>query len=151
MADGGANRCWRMGLAARIGTGMAFLAIVLGALIDAVNNGSPLTDPVPLIPLFAALWWIGTMRPAVCFTSDELVVRNPLWTRRIARENVVSAKAGSFGIVIRRRVGRPCIGWALQKPRIDEWTGRRTRTDDAANTITHWAQASPSSVQRTCN
>jgi hypothetical protein len=113
--------------------------IGLIALIDTAMNGFPMTDPLPMIALFAALWWFGTMRPKVCLTPEALVVRNPLWTRRIGRENVVSAKPSYFGVVIRRRAGRPCVAWALQKANVAEWTGRQTRADRAASLITRWA------------
>jgi hypothetical protein len=67
----------------------------------------------------AALWWFGAIRPAVWLSPDELVVRNRLRTHRIARDNVVSAKPGSRGVVIIRRDGRPCTAFAFfYKPKI---------------------------------
>jgi hypothetical protein len=124
-------------LAIRIGLAVVILAIGLFALISTAMKDFPMSDPLTAIALWAALWWFGTIRPKVCVSPDELVVRNPLWTRRIARENVVSAKPGSFGFVISRRAGRPYIAVApLLKPKI---------ADRAASLITHWAETSPSS------
>jgi hypothetical protein len=83
------------------------------------------------------------MRPAVRLTADELVVRNPLWTRRIARVDVVSARPGYVGVVIRRRSGRPSIAWAIQKANASDWAGADTRADRVARRITEWAQGGP--------
>ncbi|MEU4291142.1 hypothetical protein AB0E63_23200 [Kribbella sp. NPDC026596] len=91
--------------------------------------------------MYAVFWWFGIVRPAVWLSRDELVVRNPLWTHRIARENVVSAKPGSFGAAIGRRDGRPCIALALHKPKI----AAEDRTDRAVGLINYWAQTSRSS------
>jgi hypothetical protein len=143
LADSAVDQCWRVSLATRIGTGVAILVIGMFALIDTARDGFPMSDPLTAIVLWAALWWFGTIRPAVWLSSGELVVRNPLWTRRIARESVVSAKPGSFGVVISRRDGRPCTALALLKPKIAEWAGQRTRADRAASLITQWAETSP--------
>jgi hypothetical protein len=98
----------------------------------------PISDPLTAIAMYAAFWWFGIVRPAVWLSPDELVVRNPLWTHRIARENVVSAKPGSFGAVISRRDGRPCIALALYKPKI-------AVEDRAVGLINYWAQTPRSS------
>jgi hypothetical protein len=133
-------------LAIRLGTGAAILAIGPIALIStAMQDDHPISDPLTMIAIYTALWWFGLVRPAVWLSPDELVVRNPLWTHRIARENVVSARPGSFGVVISRRAGRPCIALALHKPRIAEWAGQRTREDRAGELITCWALTPPSS------
>lgn len=145
MADGAASHCWRVSPAIRLGTGAAILATGPVALISTAMKDFPISDPLTMIALYTALWWFGIVRPAVWLSPDELVVRNPLWIHRIARENVVSAKPGSFGVVISRRAGRPCIALALHKPKIAEWAGQRTREDRAASLITYWAQTPPSS------
>ena len=132
-------------MAIRLGAGAAILATGPVALISTALKDFPISDPLTMIALYAALWWFGAIRPAVWLSPDELVVRNPLRTHRIARAEVVSATPGSFGVVIRRRVGRRCIALALSKPRIAEWAGQQTRADRAASLITHWAQTPPSS------
>jgi hypothetical protein len=121
-------------LAIRLGTGAAILATGTIALISTAMQDFPISDPLTMIALYAALWWFLAIRPVMWLSPDELVVRNPLWTHRIARENVVSATPGFFGVVIRRRAGRPCIPVALHEP-----------ADRAASLITHWAQTPPSS------
>jgi hypothetical protein len=123
-------------LAVRIGLLVAILAIGLYALIVTARKGLPMSDPLTAIALWVALWWVGTVRPKVCLSPDELVVRNPLRTRRIARENVVSARPRSSGVVISRRAGRPCIAFVLLERKI---------AHRAASLITHWAETSPSS------
>jgi hypothetical protein len=119
-------------LAIRLGTGAAILVTGPIALISTAMKDFPISDPLTMIGLYAALWWFGAIRPAVWLSPDELVVRNPLWTHRIARENVVAAKPGFFGVVISRRAGRPCIAMALHEP-----------ADRAASLITYWAQTPP--------
>jgi hypothetical protein len=139
LADGAASHCWRVALAIRLGTGAAILATGTIALISTAMKDLPISDPLTMIAIYAALWWFGLVRPAVCLSPDELVVRNPLRTHRIPRDNVVSAKPGSFGVAIIRRDSRPCTAWALYKPKIAE--------DRAASLITYWAQTPPSSNQ----
>ncbi|MDX6241529.1 MAG: hypothetical protein QOG10_6353 [Kribbellaceae bacterium] len=140
LADGAASHCWRVALAIRLGTGAAILATGAIALIStAMQDDHPISDPLTMIAIYAALWWFGAIRPAVWLSPDELVVRNPLRTHRIARDNVVSARSGSFGVVIIRRDGRPCTALALRKPIIAE--------EHAASLITYWAQTPPSSNQ----
>ena len=140
LAEGAAGRCWRVALAIRLGTGAAVVATGAIALIStAMQIDHPISDPLEGIAIYAALWWFGLVRPAVWLSSDELVVRNRLRTHRIARDNVVSAKPGSRGVVIIRRDGRPCTAVGLWKPRIAE--------ERAASLITYWAQTPPSSNQ----
>jgi hypothetical protein len=140
LADGAASHSWRVALAIRLGMGAAILATGAIALIStAMQDDHPISDPLTMIAIYAALWWFGAIRPAVWLSPDELVVRNPLRTHRIARDNVVSARPGSFGVVIIRRDGRPCTAWALYKPKIAK--------DRAASLITYWAQTRPSSIK----
>ena len=140
MTDGAVSRCWRVSLAVRIGVGLGILATAPIALIStAMQVDHPISDPLTAIVMYVALWWFGLVRPAVWLSPDELVVRNPLWTHRIARENVVSAKPGAFGAVIRRRDGRHCIAWALHQLAVDEGTDR------AVGLINYWAQTPRSS------
>jgi hypothetical protein len=127
-------------LAIRLGTGAAIVAAGTIALIStAMQDDHPISDPLTMIAIYAALWWFGLVRPAVWLSPDQLVVRNPLRTHRILRDNVVSAKPGSFGVAIIRRDSRPCTALALWKPIIAE--------ERAASLITYWAQTPPSSNQ----
>jgi hypothetical protein len=127
-------------LSIRLGTGAAVFATGAIALIStAMQDDHPISDPLTAIAIYAALWWFGIVRPAVWLSPDELVVRNPLRTHRIVRDNVVSAKARSRGVAIIRRDGRRCTPVGLWKPRIAE--------ERAASLITYWAQTPPSSNQ----
>jgi hypothetical protein len=130
---------WRVGLTGRIASGVVFLALPLVAAIDTVVNHLPPIDLVPFTTSLVAGWWLGAMRPSVRMTGDLLIIRNPLWTRRLHRSDVLSARAGYLGLVIRRRSRRPCIAWAVQKANASEWAGATTRADHAANCITAWA------------
>ena len=142
MRDGAVSGCWRVGLAFRLGIGVAILAAAPIALIStAMQVDHPISDPLTAIAMDVAIWWFVLVRPAVWLSSDELVVRNPLWTHRIARENVVSAKRGSFGAVISRRTGRPCTALALHKIVVGD------RADRAVGLINYWAQTPRSSDQ----
>lgn len=139
-ADGAASRCWRVAPSIRLGTGAALVATGAIALIStSMQIDHPISDPIEGIAIYAALWWFGIVRPAVWLSPDELVVRNRLRTHRIARDNVVSAKPGSRGVVIIRRDGRRCTAVGLWKPRIAQ--------ERAASLITYWAQTPPSSNQ----
>lgn len=136
LADSAADQCWRVSLAIRIGLAVVIVAVGLFALISTAMKDFPMSDPLTAIALWAALWWFGTVRPKVCVSPDELVVRNPLWTRRIARQDIVSAKPSAVGFVISRRAGRPYIALApLLMPKV---------ADRAASLITNWAETSPS-------
>jgi hypothetical protein len=135
------RRTWRVSLAGRIASGVVFLGLPLVAAVDTAVNHLPPADLVPLTIILTATWWLGAMRPSVQLTTDHLVVRNPLWTRRIHKSDVLSARPGYLGLVIRRRSGRPCIAWAVQKANASEWAGATTRADDAAGCITAWATA----------
>jgi hypothetical protein len=139
LADGAAGHRWRVALAIRLGTGAAILATGAIAPISNAMKDLPISDPLTAIAIYAALWWFGAIRPAVWLSPDELVVRNPLRTHRIARDNVVSAKPGSRGVVIIRRDSRRCTAFALRKPQIAQ--------DRAASLITYWAQTRSSSNQ----
>ncbi|WP_329475202.1 hypothetical protein OG555_26250 [Kribbella sp. NBC_01484] len=140
LADGAVGRCWRVALSIRLGTGAAVVATGAIALIStAMQDDHPISDPLTAIAIYAALWWFGVVRPAVWLSPDELVVRNRLRTHRIARDNVVSARSGSHGIIIIRRDGRPCTAVGLWKPKRAE--------ERAASLITYWAQTPRSSNQ----
>lgn len=139
-ADGAAIHHWRVALSIRLGTGAAIVATGAIALIStAMQDDHPISDPLEAIAIYAALWWFGAIRPAVWLSADELVVRNRLRTHRIARDNAISAKPGSRGIIIIRRDGRPCTAVGLWKPKIVQ--------ERAAGLITYWAQTPPSSNQ----
>jgi hypothetical protein len=127
-------------LAFRLGTGAAVVATGAIALIStAMQDDHPISDPLTMIAIYTALWWFGAIRHVVWLSPDELVVRNPLRTHRITRDNVVSARSGSFGVVIIRRDSSPCTALALRKPIIAE--------ERAASLITYGAQTPPSSNQ----
>ena len=104
-----------------------------------MQEDHPISDPLTAIAIYAAFWWFGLVRPAVWLSADELVVRNRLRTHRIGRDDVVSARPGSYGVVIMRRAGRPCTAVGLWKPKLVE--------ERAASLITYWAQTPLSSNQ----
>ncbi|GAA1134381.1 hypothetical protein GCM10009630_35850 [Kribbella jejuensis] len=115
------------------------LGLPVVATVDTIVEHLPPADLVPLTIVLTAIWWLGAMHPDVRLRGEQLVIRNPFWTRRLNRSDVLSARPGYFGLVIRRRSGRPCIAWAVQKSNAAEWAGSETRADDAAGCITAWA------------
>ena len=140
LADGSVGNCWRVDLAIRLGTGVAIIATGTIALISTAMTDNPMSDPLTMIAMYTAYWWFLLVRPAVWLSPNELVVRNPLRTHRIPRDNVVSARPGSRGIIIVRRDGRPCSALVFfYKPKVAK--------DRAAGLITYWAQTQPSSNQ----
>lgn len=133
------SRCWRVSPVVQVGIGVGILATAPIALISTARQvDHPISDPLTAIAMYVVLWWFGIVRPAVWLSPDELVVRNPLWTHRIARHDVVSATSGAFGAVIRRRGGRRCVALALHKPWI-------AVGDPAVHLINYWAQTPRSS------
>ncbi len=97
--------------------------------------------------LFLSLWFLFAWRPSLCVRSDEVVVRNPLWTHRIPLSAVRDAAPGYFGIVIRRRDRRlPVTAWAVQQTNIAGAVGAETRAQRAAERIRD-AAGRPSGVE----
>ncbi|TCO41015.1 hypothetical protein EV646_116106 [Kribbella antiqua] len=61
-----------MSLAIRLGTVAAILATGTVALIStAMQDDYPISDPLTMIALYAVLWWLGIVRPAVWMSPDE--------------------------------------------------------------------------------
>lgn len=130
---------WRVSRTGRIGTGVIFGGLGLTAVVDTAAQGSPLIDLWPLLLLLAAVGWLVSWRPAVFFDGEELVVRNPLWTRRIARRDIKSVQPGYSGLVITTEQQRLYTVWAVQKSNLATWTGRSRRADAVASEISAWA------------
>ena len=82
------------------------------------------------------LAWLWGLRPRIVATPDQLVVRNPVSSRRIPWSDVESADPGYSGIVIRRRSGGTVVAMAAQKSNLASWSrNSSTRADEIARTI----------------
>lgn len=111
---------------------MAFGGFSVAAIIDTLAQGYPLTDVLPIPAVLAPLWFFGAVRPGICIAEREVIVRNPLWTRRIHVDTIRDAQPGYFGVTIRRRTGRPVTAWAVQQPNASAGSGHTRAAKVAA-------------------
>ncbi|MEV4533118.1 PH domain-containing protein [Asanoa sp. NPDC049518] len=140
------RQTWRVSPVGRV-SGIVFMAFGLWVMVRAVLAGSRggydlgivygfgFGLAAVLVPLLFAL------RPAVTLTGTEVLVRNPLRTRRVPLAEITDAKTGYGGLRIETRDGRAVTAWAVQKSNVASWSGKHTRADDVADTIRAQATA----------
>lgn len=85
--------------------------------------------------LCLALWFPFVERPRIALGSEDVTVVNPFSTRRIRLDEIQGVEGGYDGLELRLRDGTTVTAWAVQKANWAQWTGRRTRADDAAQAI----------------
>ncbi len=142
-----ATVCWRPSGAARWGTLAAFGGISVLAVFDELQNGHSGLGGLQVAVALFLLWFLFAWRPSLCVRCDEVVIRNPLWTRRIPLSAVQDAAPGYLGIVIRRTDRRlPVTAWAIQQMNITATVGAETRAGRAAEQIRAAAATSSSGV-----
>jgi hypothetical protein len=81
------------------------------------------------------VWAIGSLRPRITLTATELIIRNPLRSRRIQLTELSSVQGGWGGLKIKTSSGDVVVAWAVQKSRYAQWSHKRTRADDIADEI----------------
>ncbi len=142
--ESGLQECWRVSRFGRWGTGLAFGGFSAVALVDTVAQGRTWFEGLGVAAVLIPLWLIFAVRPSLCLTGQELVVRNPLWTHRIPLPEVAEARPGYFGITI-KRYGRllPVMAWAVQETNTAGALDVETRAKRAASRIMEAARPSP--------
>jgi hypothetical protein len=130
---------WRTSRLARYGGAVVALTwsgIVGVDILASDGRSGAWSDWVLHTVLAAALWWLLALRPLVRLDAQRVVVRNPLWTHRLALADVADAVPGYFGVLIPRRARRlPVVAWAVQQANVSEWRGDQTRASDLANRL----------------
>jgi hypothetical protein len=147
MGESGRQECWRVSKFGRWGTGLAFGGFSAVAFVDTVSQGFPWHEGLGVAAVLIPLWLIFAVRPALCLTGQEVVVRNPLWTHRIPLSSIAEARPGYFGITI-KRYGRsvPVTAWAVQETNTAGALGADTRAKQAVSRIMQAARPSGSAV-----
>ncbi len=138
-------RTWR----ARTGSIVAAALLVVGVaggigLDSALVQGNGFLDLVILLTIAAGLVWRFAYHPRISITGDDLVVRNPLRTRRIPVAEVTDVQPGYSGLQFSQLSGPNVVGWAVQKTNVAQWLRRETRADRiAAEVRMHLPNAMP--------
>ena len=141
------DQVWRPGRWARAGAwalggvgGLVALAGLAAAVGGEVRTGLVTAAVFGLFPVVAWRW--GT-HPQLAATDDGVEARNPLRTALVPWADVERCVPSSLGLVIERRegTGRPVVAWAVQKPNVARWLGRRTRADEVAAALEAQAAA----------
>jgi hypothetical protein len=135
---------WRTSPAARWGGAVVVVgwsAVVAADIIATSGRSGGWVDWVLQTAVAAVLWWVLAMRPSVSLTGDDLVIRNPLWTRRLPLRDVCGAEPGYFGVVIRRDGRRwPLVAWAVQQANAAGALGHSTRASALATRLMSQAE-----------
>ncbi len=122
---------WRTSRAARYGGGVAVVAwsgIVAADILSTDGRSGTWIDWTVQTAAAAALWWLLAMRPMVRLGRGQVVVRNPLWTRRLLLADVADAVPGYLGVRITRHGRRlPVVAWAVQEANLSSLAERDTR------------------------
>ena len=129
-------RVWNVSLPGRIAT-TAVLAVFVAY---AFSGGDPAIGAGALVAGVIVVWFLAFW-PAVILTRTDVVVRNPWGYRRVPLSEVAGAGGGYAGLAIRLRSGGSVTAWALQKSNAAKWSGRATRSDEAAEAIMAAARA----------
>ncbi|MET8262181.1 PH domain-containing protein [Micromonospora sp. NPDC005553] len=127
-----APQIWRVSSLGRFGV----LALVpLAGLLSWLALGSVLASALAIVGALLS-WWRFAWRPAVILTDTEVILRNPNASQHIALRDVRIVDAGYGGLTITTSTNERVVAWAVQKSNLAKWTGRHTRADDVAASIT---------------
>ncbi len=119
-----------------------------GIAVDAVfvQRSEPYWLGALLVLSGALLVWLFAFRPRLILDVDQVIVRNPLRTRRLDLRDVVAVEPGYSGVEFHRRSARPVRAWAVQKTNASWMLGLRTPADAVAATLTECAEAARGDV-----
>ncbi|WP_430501289.1 PH domain-containing protein [Micromonospora trifolii] len=81
-------------------------------------------------------WFRFAFRPAVTLTDTDVIVRNPNGSQQVSLSDVAKVEPGYGGLTITTSTGEHVVAWAVQKSNLAKWTGRHTRADEVAASIT---------------
>lgn len=131
---------WGTGPIAKTFLCLPVAAAAVWTIVD--NENWPISETWPAL-LVLALMTFTCLRPRVRVTENELLIRNPIGSRRVPRSNVRSAEFKSIGMVIHLRDGRKAHAFLAPKMTSTELSGGAPRPDSAAYQITRWAAGKP--------
>jgi hypothetical protein len=133
------DQVWGSAMGTRIGAvalGAAGVVVAVAGLAAAaggdVGGGLAVAVVFGLFPVVAWRW--GT-HPLLGLSTRGITVRNPVRTTVAGWDEVGRCATTSLGLVIERRTGRPLVAYAVAKPSVARWLGRRTRADEVATAI----------------
>lgn len=126
---------WRMHSATKLFAvaSIGLLAVIMATELFLVDN-----DPLYATCVLLAAWlavWRFYFYPYLSLGSGQLVVRNPLRTRRIPLINIVSVTPSWGGLDIALADDTMVRVWAIQKPSIARLFGRQARADRVTQEI----------------
>jgi hypothetical protein len=105
------------------------LAGLAALLAGSAEVGSALMVVLVNVLVAVAAWRWGT-HPLLGADDVGVTVRNPLRTTVVPWDDVIGCGATGRGVTLLRRSGPPLVAWAVQKPTLAAWAGRRTLADD---------------------
>jgi len=114
--------------------GCLVVCSVFALLALSARQGDRLGGTVLLVAVLVG-WWLFCMRPRVTLTATEVVIRNPLKTRRLALRDITGASTDYSGLTLRLRGGETVCAWAVQKSNFADWMGWDTRADLVADAV----------------
>jgi Bacterial PH domain len=116
------------------GVGVIFVGVAaLFTTVGITPVGAVLVWLVCLLVL--VLVWRCFLTPYVELTADRVVVRGPLDRREVRYEEIREVRSGMYGLRIQTATEGRVVAWAVQKSKLAEWAGRRTRSDELAEQI----------------
>lgn len=131
------DQVWGVGLLGGTLLCLPFCAATAWTLIDSENW--PIREMWPVITIMG-LATIVFLRPQVRVTSDELVIRGLVGSRRVPRDQVEYAEFTASRLLIHLRDGSIARARALPKWNSTEPSGGAPTPDSVAYQITQWAR-----------
>lgn len=116
---------------------LPLVSLIVWIIVD--REFSPIGEMWPFVAA-VGLMTVGLLRTGVTLTADELLIRYPVGSLRLTKDQVASARFNYFGLVIERRDGHP--SFALLAPGLTstELSSDEPPPSSAAYQITKWAQ-----------
>ncbi len=142
------TRSWRTRRSSRMLTAVFVLGICSAIAVDAVfvQRSEPYWAGGLLVLTAAVLVWLFAFRARLTLDGDEVIVRNPLRSRRFKLSEVATVEPGYSGVELHLRSGQVIRAWAVQKSNAAWMLGLRTRADAVAATLTECAEAARGDV-----
>lgn len=138
-ADGQMTRTWRPAVWERIGAvivSAAFLVFAVALVASGtVGEGGEYVGLCAFFVVSGSLFGLYAIATSLATTHDLLIVRNLGRRRNVRLDQIRSIRSGYYGTEIRCNNGRWFFALAVQKPRISEWLGRRTRSDEVEKLV----------------
>ncbi len=143
-ADDDLEQVWHPGRWTRVGAwaiGLVGGVLSVAALVAAVTGGAGALVATAVFGLFPVFAWRWGTHPLLAASAAGVTVRNPVRTVVVPWADVERCVPSSLGLAVERRNDRPVVAWAVHKPSLARWLGRRTRADDVAAALEQRAAA----------